>query len=136
MASEVPAVSGKILPTFMQTLGAMVVAPLAWTATAFVVGGAISVSQRIFTVMRPEIIDFFAAMVAAVIGMIAARASCNKLFKLYSRRAIFVEFSLLAGVGLVFELFLLTNPVSPVTTITQLLLITYIAFVLFWQGRD
>lgn len=136
MSSEVPAPDGDLSPKFLQTLGAVIVAPLAWTATALVAGGVFSVLNRIFTVVRPEIIDFFAAMFAAVIGMVAARASCDKLFKRYSRPAIFVEFAVLAAAGVGFVLFFVSNPVSPVTSTAQCLLVAYMAFVFFWQGRD
>ena len=119
--------------TLWQTACAMIVAVVAWLVVAVVVGFLLSLWNKLTTITRPEIIDFFSAVIAAAVGMAAARAACDKVFDSYARRAIFVLFAGLSILMVVVELALLAEPNAPITVTAQGIVIIIAAYVLFWQ---
>ena len=100
------------------------------------VGFLLSIWNQVMTTVRPEIVDFFAAIVATIIGMLAARAVCDKIFKVYSKRPIFVLFilfALLSVVGMATELLSLGKLQTPITVSAHLIAMTVAAWVIFWR---
>ena len=103
---------------FWRTAGAMVLAPLTWLSVALSIGLLLSLWNRLTTTVRPEIIDFFVAIIATIVGMVAARAACDKVFKVYAKRPIFVLFILFASlsvVGMATEFLSLGKLQKPIT---------------------
>ena len=120
---------------FWRTVGAMVLASMTWTVVAMMVGFLLSVWNRLITVVRPEVIDFFAAITAAIVGVVAARAVCNKILRIYAKRPIFFLFTSLAIAGLVVEFLLLEKPKYPITVSAQMIVLIVAAWIIFWR-RD
>lgn len=122
--------------SFWQTVLAMVLAPVVWTIAAFVVGFIIALTQRLFTVIRPEIIDFFAAIMAGIAGVIAARAACDKLFENYVRKCIFILFTLLILLFSAVEIFMVPAHWGMITVFAQFIAVIITAYMVFWNEVD
>lgn len=120
-------------PVFLHTAGAMVLAPVVWILVAFVVGAILSIWNKLMTVMRPEIIDFFAALVSAAVGMWAAQAVCEKLIKNYAGRPVFAIFFVFAVGQASAVLLVIEEPAAPITVLAQSLAILIAAYVWFWR---
>ena len=120
---------------FWRSAGAVILALITHTAVATLTGFLIAVWNRLTSTTRPEIIDFFAVIIAAVLGMVAAKAACDKIFKVYAKRPIFVLFGTLSALGLVIVMFLLEEPETPIISSAQAIATAIAAWVIFWR-RD
>ena len=124
---------------FWRTAGAMVLALLTWLSVALSIGFLLSLWNRLTTTVRPEIIDFFVAIIATIVGMVAARAACDKVLKVYARRPIFVLFIFFASlsvVGMTTEFLSLGKLQNPITVSAHLIAMTVAAWVIFWRRDD
>lgn len=124
-----------------QTALAVIVAPVIWMVVTLIVAFLLSFWNRLMTVVRPEIIDFFAVIVATIVGMVAARAACDKFFKHYSRRpifVIFVLFGLLSLVGVITEFASASEPefARPITAVVATIAMVIAAYSKFWLREE
>jgi len=120
--------------TLWRTVGATVLGPLAWALVTACVAALIGIQQRLFTVLRPEVLDFSAAMCGTAAGMIAAKTICNTLLSGYSPKAVAVEFISFSVIGLTLLWLFLSGAIAPITSTLQLFLIICLSLAIFWQA--
>ncbi len=120
-------------PLALQTSVAMVLALVVYLVVATVTGVLIFLIQWSMTVIRPGIIQFFAATTGSVAGMAAAKGGCDSVLRGYSRRAVFVMFAILTVAALAMELFIVPMQLNQINSLGQLVAGTIAAYVCFWQ---
>jgi hypothetical protein len=120
----------------LRTVSAVILASLTWFLVALTVGLLISLLFTPSSKILLEIVAFFTAIIAGLVGMAAARAICDKLIKFYAKPPLFIFFASLATIGLVFELFLLKNPQEPITVSSQMVAVIVAAYVHFWRREE
>lgn len=118
----------------LQTAVAMVLALVVYLVVATVAAVLIFRVQSFMTVIRPEIIQFFAAIIGSVIGITAAKAACDTVLRGYSRKAVFVMFAILTVAALAMELFLVPMQINQINSLGQLVAGTISAYLYFWQA--
>lgn len=118
------------------TVIALIMAPVVLTIVAAVTGFVWFFLNRIFTVVRPEILGVIGASIGAVAGVMTARMACDATLKSYHPRAVAVEVWLICACGLVFELFVMPLEWARVSPVVQLIVLSGYTYATFWNDPN
>lgn len=119
----------------LKTIGACFLAPIMWIIGAMLGGLFFTITNSILTVIRPEIIQFFAAVIGTFAGIYVARISCDRWLKGYNPQVVFVVFAVLfLGLGY-FEFVMLPLEWSRLDSYVQLLLLAFLSYIMFWKNE-
>jgi hypothetical protein len=119
-----------------RTIAASIAAPIVCLVVSAVAGGLFAIFQTLTTVMRPEIIGFFAVIIGSVAGVSAARGVCDKYLTPYRTGVVFVSFIVLVIIGLIFELVYIPPRMEQINSYVQLIALAVTSYIIFWRGDD
>lgn len=120
----------------LQTVVAVILALAVYIVVATVAGMFIFYANTYLTFIRPPVLEFFALIAGAIVGMIAAKAACDAVLKAYSARTVFVTFTVLSAVMVALELALQPHDREQFNAIGQMCAGLYGAYVSFWQNDE
>ena len=116
----------------LRTIGACILAPIATLIGAALAGGLWFLLNFAFTVIRPEVLGFIAAIIGGVAGMYAARFACDSWLKGYIPQAVFFVYAIFLSIMLYLYLFVIPFEWNKLASYAQLIVIGFLSYRFFW----
>lgn len=120
----------------LQTIGAIPLAVVVWMVVSVVATAVWYFLNVFFTVVRPEIIGFFANAIGGFMGVVAARALTDHWLPKAALKPVAVAFFGVCAAMLFIEWGLLRNPGHPVIVSAGVISTIWAAYQAFWLGVD
>ena len=119
----------------LKTVAACILAPVTAAVGAAIAGLLWYFMNFAFSVIRPEILGFFAAIFGSFVGMYAARAICDKFLGGYIPQAVFFIFALIVTLSSYTYIFVLPLEWIKLGSYAQVAIIGFLSYVFFWKAE-
>ena len=119
----------------LKTIAACILAPIVAAVGAAIAALLWFFLNYAFSVIRPEILGFFAGVFGSFVGMYAARAACDKFIFGYLPQAVFFVFALIVAFYIYLYVFLLPFEWINLVSYAQVLVVAIMSYFLFWKAE-